>query len=62
MAIDLKFKKKETPKTVLTIDQSIEALKKALTPDELSSLARAVPQVKKNPVQWAFLKNYIEKY
>lgn len=42
--------------------EALKILSETLTPDELSSLARAVPKVKKNPVQWAFLKNYIEKY
>lgn len=54
--------KTKPEKKVYTPAEAIEILQKALTPDELSSLARAIPQVKKNQVQWAFLKNYIEKY
>jgi len=49
-------------KPALGVDDCLSIIRTNLTSEELQQLARAVKEVKKNPVQWAFLKSYISKY
>lgn len=61
MALGINKKKKEKAENK-TNSECFAMLEKELSNVELNQLARAVTELKKSPVEWAFLSNYIKKY
>lgn len=62
MAIGIKKQKKQAKTENKPNQECFSMLETELSNDELNQLARAIKVLKKNPIEWAFLSNYIKKY